>query len=90
MQHHPFFLTFAHTDSVVHDLSIEIKASFEDDLQHLQDEHVLPKDFPAYILAKLDAPSLDWVIVSYVPDTAKVRDKVRSYILSSKGEVYCF
>jgi twinfilin-like protein len=64
-------------ESLVHDLSIQVKGSFEDDLQNsLQDDDVLPKDFPAYILAKLDAPSPDWVIVSYVPDNAKVRDKM--------------
>lgn len=79
-----------HPESLVHDLSIEIEGSFEDDLQNLQNEDVLPKDFPAYILAKLDAPSPDWMIFFYVPDTAKVRDKVRSYIsmmLSTGGEL---
>lgn len=63
-------------ESLVHDLSIEINGSFQEDLKNLQDEDVLPKDFSAYILAKLDAPSPDWMIVSYVPDNAKVRDKV--------------
>jgi twinfilin-like protein len=57
-----------------------MKGSFQEDLQNLQDEDVLPKDLSAYVLAKLDAPSLDWMIISYVPDNAKVRDKVRFYI----------
>jgi hypothetical protein len=76
---HYFSLTFTYPESLVHDLSIDIKGSFEDDLQNLQEEDVLPKDLPAYILAKLDAPSPDWMIVFYVPDNAKVRDKVRVY-----------
>ena len=49
-------------------------------MQNLQEEDVLPKDLAAYVLAKLDAPSLDWMIVSYVPDKARVRDKVIFYI----------
>jgi twinfilin-like protein len=70
-------LTFTCPELLVHDLSIEIKGSLQEDLQNLQDEGVLPKDLSAYILAKLDSPSPDWMIVSYVPDNAKVRDKVR-------------
>jgi hypothetical protein len=73
-------LTFTYPESLVCDLSIEIKGSFQEDLLNLQDEDVLPKDISAYVLAKLDAPSLDWMIVSYVPDNAKVRDKVGFYI----------
>ncbi|KAG8976687.1 Twinfilin-1, partial [Tulasnella sp. 427] len=38
------------------------------------DEILLP-DVPAYILARLDTGS-DWLFISYVPDTAKVRDKM--------------
>ena len=72
----PLSLTFTYPESLVHDLSIEIKGSLQEDLLILQDEDVLPKDISAYVLAKLDAPSLDWMIVSYVPDNAKVRDKV--------------
>jgi twinfilin-like protein len=77
---HSFSLTFTYPESLVHDLSIEIKGSLQEDLQTLQDEDVLPKDFSAYVLAKLDAPSPDWMILLYVPDNAKVRDKVRFYI----------
>jgi twinfilin len=49
-------------------------------LLDLQEEDILPTDLSAYVLAKLDAPSPDWIIISYVPDNAKVRDKVRFYI----------
>lgn len=61
-------------------------------MQNLQDEDLLPKDLPAYILAKVDAPSLDWMIFSYVPDNAKVRDKVRFYIylMLGTGSETCF
>jgi hypothetical protein len=32
---------------------------------------------PAYLLVRLDSPSgAEWLTISYVPDTAKVRDKV--------------
>ena len=77
-------LTFTYPESLVHDFSIEIKGSFQEDLQTLQDEDVLPKDRSAYVLAKLDAPSPDWMIVFYVPDNAKVRDKVRFYVLDDE------
>ena len=84
-------LTFTYPESLVHDLSIGIKGSFQEDLQNLQDEDVLPNDRSAYVLAKLDAPSPDWMIVFYVPDNAKVRDKVGFYIsmmMSTGDEVY--
>ena len=34
-------------------------------------------DVPAYYLVRLDSSSSEWLAISYVPDTAKVRDKVR-------------
>lgn len=60
----------------MHDNSVPIRGSFEEDLGKLQDVDVLQDDSPAYILAKLDTPS-DWIAISYVPDSAKVREKVR-------------
>ena len=33
-------------------------------------------DVPAYILARQDDPPTDWLAIFYVPDTAKIRDKV--------------
>ena len=45
----------------------------------LQDVDVLQDDSPAYVLAKLDPPS-DWIAISYVPDSAKVRDKVMTLL----------
>ncbi len=62
--------------------------SFDDDLARLQDDHVLSETFPAYILARLDPPSTDWTVFAYVPDHAKVRDKVPRYFsLSSFGVI---
>jgi twinfilin len=65
-----------YTESLVVDSAIPISATFQDDLACLQDESVLPIDSPAYILAKLD-DSPDWLAIFYVPDNAKIRDKVR-------------
>ncbi|CAE7168490.1 unnamed protein product [Rhizoctonia solani] len=45
---------------------------FIDDLPQLQE--ILEDDIPAYILARTEGPK--WVFISYVPDTAKVRDKM--------------
>lgn len=36
---------------------------------------ILEDNVPAYVVAKLDEPS-SWLAISYVPDAAKVRDKV--------------
>jgi hypothetical protein len=33
-------------------------------------------DVPAYYLVRLDSSASEWLAISYVPDTAKVRDKV--------------
>ena len=49
--------------------------TLEGDLNQLQD--LLKDDIPAYILSRQDA---GWAIISYVPDTAKVRDKVNLII----------
>jgi len=62
----------------VHDLSIDIANTLEEDLAELQKDDILSDSSAAYVLVKLDAPSPDWLLISYVPDNAKVRDKVRS------------
>ena len=86
------------SESLVHDLSLPIVATLEEDLTKLQDPDIIPNDSPAYILVKLDSPSSDWMSISYVPDTAKVRDKgslavytfyCASYI-SVVSDVICF
>jgi len=42
----------------------------------LQLQEYLEDKEPCYILARLDDPPSEWLAVSYVPDSAKVRDKV--------------
>ncbi|KAJ3541153.1 hypothetical protein NMY22_g4001 [Coprinellus aureogranulatus] len=63
-------------ETLVLDQSIPIAGTLEEDLNILQDDSVLPPNEPAYILVKLDQPSLDWLALYYVPDDAKVRDKM--------------
>lgn len=45
-----------------------------EDLSLLQD--LVQEDVPAYVLARLDEPQGEWLAIFYVPDSAKVRDKV--------------
>ncbi|CAA7267890.1 unnamed protein product [Cyclocybe aegerita] len=85
-----FIKVTIHNESLVHDLSIPVSDTLEHDLDQLQPEDVLQADFPAYVLAKLDPPSPDWLIISYVPDTAQVRSKMlyastRLLLLKSLG-----
>jgi twinfilin len=50
-------------------------STFEVDLKDLQG--ILTDNDPAYVLAHFDEGS--WLAISYVPDTAKVRDKVSKH-----------
>lgn len=52
------------------------QGSLEDDLDRL--DTILEDNVPAYVLTRLDAPSGEWLTISYVPDSAKIRDKVRA------------
>jgi twinfilin len=54
--------------------SLSVAESLGEDLIQLQ-EHLEDKE-PCYILARLDDPSSEWLAISYVPDSASVRDKV--------------
>lgn len=62
------------SELLVPDASIQSSGTFEQDLAQLND--VLDDDVPAYVLARLDSPASGWLAVSYVPDSAKVREKV--------------
>ncbi|KAF8522264.1 actin depolymerizing protein [Hysterangium stoloniferum] len=58
-------------------LDSELQANAEtlaEDLEQLQP--ILDDTTPAYILARLDDPSSQWLAITYVPDTANVRDKM--------------
>lgn len=50
-----------------------IGATLEDDLEKLQS--LLEDNVPAYVLARIGGPN-GWLAITYVPDTANVRDKV--------------
>ena len=67
---------------MVHAASVPVGGQLADDLPKLQE--LLEDAEPAYILAKLDEPSSDWLAIHYVPDNAKVRDKVRiTFLMAS-------
>jgi twinfilin-like protein len=76
------------SESLVHDCSIPAKGQLLDDLQELQT--LLQDDVPAYVLTRLDNPTTEWLAIFYVPETAKIRDKMlyastRSSLLKSLG-----
>ncbi|EIN07507.1 actin depolymerizing protein [Punctularia strigosozonata HHB-11173 SS5] len=60
-------------ESLVPDGELAPAGSFTDDLNKLQS--LLSDDVPAYVLARLD-DGAGWLAISYVPDTAGVRDKM--------------
>lgn len=67
-------------ESLVPDGTVPATGSIlEDDLGKLQT--ILEDDIPAYILARLGGAGSSWLAIFYVPDTAKVRDKVRGALL---------
>jgi twinfilin-like protein len=61
-------------ESLVHTDSIDGSSTLDEDFELLQTK--IQEDAPAYILARLD-DGRGWLAISYVPDSAKVRDKVR-------------
>jgi twinfilin len=61
-------------ESIVLESITPVKDDFSADLEMLQD--VLEDAIPAYVLAKLDGTPSQWLAITYVPDAAKVRDKV--------------
>ncbi|KAH8106779.1 actin depolymerizing protein [Cristinia sonorae] len=60
-------------ESLVLDEAVPVAGLLSEDFGNLSG--ILEENVPAYILAKLDEPS-SWLAISYVPDTAKVRDKM--------------
>ncbi|KZT42030.1 actin depolymerizing protein [Sistotremastrum suecicum HHB10207 ss-3] len=76
-------------ESLVPDTTISVQGQFEDDLEKLQD--ILEDSVPAYILAR--KTSAEWIAISYIPDTARVRDKMlyastRASLARSLGSSY--
>lgn len=68
---HPVALA---TESLVSVTSVSVSGTLDDDLALLQDH--LEENVPCYVLARLDNPPSEWLIISYVPDAAQVRQKV--------------
>jgi len=50
------------------------KGSWEEDL--IQIQSLLDKEKPCYVLFRLDSSNPQWVLFCYVPDKAKVKDKM--------------
>ncbi|KAI6151090.1 hypothetical protein BKA82DRAFT_15574 [Pisolithus tinctorius] len=69
-----FIKVVIRNESLVPVTSVDVTGSLEEDLA-LLDSHLAEND-PCYILARLDDPSSEWLLISYVPDSAKVRDKM--------------
>ncbi|KAL1744562.1 hypothetical protein HDZ31DRAFT_82612 [Schizophyllum fasciatum] len=69
-----FIKVVIENESLVHAASVPVGGQLSDDLPKLQE--LLGDSEPAYVLAKLDDPSSDWLAIHYVPDSAKVREKM--------------
>ncbi|TBU35777.1 hypothetical protein BD311DRAFT_680384 [Dichomitus squalens] len=61
-------------ESLVPDGTHPPSGTLEQDLDKLGD--ILEESVPAYVLVRLDDPPTEWLAVYYVPDSAKVRDKM--------------
>jgi twinfilin-like protein len=68
---HPVALA---TESLVPVASVSVSGTLDDDLALLQDH--LEENVPCYVLTRLDNPPSEWLIISYVPDAAQVRQKM--------------
>ncbi|KAI0082787.1 actin depolymerizing protein [Panus rudis PR-1116 ss-1] len=62
------------SESLVLENKVAPSGSVEQDLDTLGD--ILEDNVPAYVLVRLDDPPTEWLAVFYVPDSAKVRDKM--------------
>ncbi|KAH7890002.1 actin depolymerizing protein [Phlebopus sp. FC_14] len=61
-------------ESLVPVTSVDVTGSLDDDLASLP--NYLEDQKACYILVRLDDPSSEWLAVSYVPDDAKVKEKM--------------
>ncbi|CAG8642650.1 2366_t:CDS:2, partial [Paraglomus occultum] len=66
------------SESLIPDGTAEVSGSWETDFSKIQD--FLEEKKPAYIIYRLDTKSsagdYEWLFLAYVPDNAKVRDKM--------------
>ncbi|KAH9180631.1 actin depolymerizing protein [Lactarius sanguifluus] len=63
-----------HNEALVADTTLPPSSTLENDLNSLQS--LLDDNIPAYVLVRLDDPPSAWLAIHYVPDTARVRDKM--------------
>jgi twinfilin-like protein len=61
-------------EALVTDTTVPPSSTLENDLNSLQS--LLDDNVPAYVFVRLDDPPTAWLAIHYVPDTARVRDKV--------------
>jgi len=85
-----FLKVLIRNESLVLDVSVDVSGSLDEDILQLQD--ILDDDVPAFLLVRLDDPS-EWLAVYYVPDSAKVRDKMlyastRNSLMKSLGSTH--
>ncbi|TFY83243.1 hypothetical protein EWM64_g771 [Hericium alpestre] len=59
---------------LVLDSTVPVEGTFESDLAKLQD--LLEDTVPASVLVRLEEPPTEWLAIHYVPDSAKIRDKM--------------
>ncbi|KAH7927091.1 actin depolymerizing protein [Leucogyrophana mollusca] len=69
-----FIKVVIQNESLVPVTALNVSGSLDEDLIHLQD--ILEENEPAYILTRLDEPSSEWLAINYVPESARVRDKM--------------
>ncbi|KAK0183916.1 actin depolymerizing protein [Armillaria mellea] len=70
---------------LVHDLSVPVQGTLAEDLAKLQDPQIISDDVPAYILVRLDEPPTQWLVIDYVPEGTKIRNKM--LYASSRGSL---
>ncbi|KAI0332117.1 actin depolymerizing protein [Cubamyces sp. BRFM 1775] len=61
-------------ETLVPSHTVAPSGTLEQDLDRLPD--ILEDNVPAYVLVRLDDPPTEWLAIYYVPDSAKVRDKM--------------
>jgi len=85
-----FVKAMIENDQIVEKGTKPLKGSFEDDLSLVPD--LLEKDQACYLLVRMD-PENQWALFCYVPDKAKVKDKMlyastRSNLKQQLGSMY--
>lgn len=78
-------ITYPISEAIVQEQYINLNSDLADDLNLLQE--ILQDDEPAYILAKQDHVP-QWLLITYVPETARIKDKVGSAVSSLQSVHY--